>query len=75
MIDENTINHQKRLRDEIEDIKECISYIEHEINSSGHVEQLSDAQFIDMWKRLKTISNFSYNAKYFWDKYTKKKGN
>lgn len=75
MIDENTINHQKRIRDEIEDIKECISYIEHEINSSGHVEQLSDAQFIDMWKRLKTISNFSYNAKYFWDEYTKKKGN
>lgn len=73
MLDQNTIFNQTKLREEIEEIKEYLSLIEHEINSSGHVEQLSDRQFQDIWKRLRVVRNFTHNVNYFWAKYTDNK--
>lgn len=73
MLDQNTIANQNKLREEISEIKHYLSLIEHEINSSGHVERLSDHQFRDIWKRLRTINNFAYNANYFWAKFTDNK--
>lgn len=70
MLDKKTTNNQAKLREEISEIKRYLSLIEHEINSSGHVERLSDHQFRDIWKRLRTINNFAYNVNYFWAKFT-----
>lgn len=73
MLDKNTIDNQAKLREEISEIKQYLSLIEHEINSSGHVEQLSDRQFQDIWKRLRVVRNFTHNVNYFWAEYTDNK--
>lgn len=70
MLDQNTMDNQAKLREEISEIKQYLSLIEHEINSSGRVGQLSDRQFQDIWKRLRVVCNFTYNVNYFWGKYT-----
>lgn len=70
MLDQNVIDNQTKLREEIKEIKEYLSLIEHEVNSSGHVERLSDHQFRDIWKRLRTINNFAFGVNYFWAKFT-----
>lgn len=70
MLDKNVIDNQTKLREEISEIKQYLSLIEHEVNSSGHVERLSDAQIQTVWRKLKTAFNFVYSANYFWAKYT-----
>lgn len=70
MLDQNTIANQNKLREEIVDIKRYLAMIEHEIASSGHVEQLSDAQVQTVWRKLRTASNFMYSANYYWARYT-----
>lgn len=73
MLDKNVMDNQAKLREEVSEIKKYLSLIEREINSSGNVERLSDWQFQDMWKRLKTVHNFTFNANYYWAKYTNNK--
>ena len=70
MLDKNVADNQAKLREEIVDIKGYLAMIEHEISSSGHVEQLSDAQVQTIWRKLRTASNFMYSANYYWAKYT-----
>lgn len=70
MLGQNTMDNQAKLLEEISEIKQYLSLIEHEINSSGHVEQLSDRQFQDIWKRLRVVRNFTHNVNYFWAEYT-----
>lgn len=70
MLDQNVIANQTKLREEISEIKQYLSSLEREINSPSNIARLSDGQVIDMWKRLRTINNFTCNARFFWKKYT-----
>lgn len=66
MLDENVVNHQKRLRDEIKELKAYLSLFEHEVNSSDHVARLSDDQFQNINRKLQTATNCVCNANSYW---------
>lgn len=66
MLDQNTINNQAKLRKEIDNIKQYLSLIEHEINASDHVERLSDCDVQIICRKLQIACNYIYNADYFW---------
>lgn len=73
MMDQNTIDNQAKLRGEIKEIKEYISLLEHEANSSGHVERLSDNQFQLIFGKLQAATNCVCNAGYYWAVFTNDK--
>lgn len=66
MLNNNVANNQAKLREEIMDIKNYLAIIEHEINSSGHVERLSDNQFQLIFGKLQVATNCVCNAGYYW---------
>lgn len=66
MLDQNTINNQAKLREEISRIKQYLSLIEHEVNSSDHVERLSDDDVQIICRKLQIACNWVYNADYLW---------
>ena len=70
MLDQKVIANQTKLREDISEIKQYMSSLEREINSPSNIARLSDGQVIDMWKRLRTINNFTCSARVFWKKYT-----
>ena len=70
MLNKNAADNQAKLLEEIVDIKNYLAIIEHEINSSGHVELLSDDQVQAIWRKLRTAGNFIYSANYYWARYT-----
>lgn len=66
MLDKNVENNQARLRDEIKEIKEYISLLEHEVNASDHVARLSENQFQLIFRKLQTTANCASEAGYYW---------
>lgn len=73
MLDQNVIDNQNQLREEIKDIKEYLSLIEHEVNSYDHVAQLSENQFQLIFRKLQTTANCVCNAGYYWAHFTNDK--
>lgn len=73
MLDQNTIANQTKLREEIKDIKEYLSLIEHEVNSYDHVAQLSENQFQLIFRKLQTTTNCVCNVGYYWAHFTNDK--
>lgn len=72
-MDKNVTDNQTILREEIEDIKQYLLLIENEVNSSDHVELLSNDQVLNILRKLRTAGNFVYSANHFWAKYTNNK--
>lgn len=73
MLDKNVMDNQAKLRDEIKEIKEYISLLEHEVNASDHVAQLSENQFQLIFRKLQTTVDCACNVGYYWACFTNDK--